>query len=210
MPQYTVRQGDSITSIAFEQGFYWETIWQHPNNAGIRELRENPYVLHPGDELFIPDRQTRQVSGSSEQRHRFRRRGVPERFSVRLLDENEAPRTSEPYTLLIDGVVHQGNTDSDGMIQASVLPNARQGRLIVGEQGRETFHIRLGHLDPPDGISGIQARLRNLGLYHGDIDGQLNPETIAAIEAFQEEKDLEITGEMDDDTRGCLNDLHVS
>ena len=51
MPQYTVRQGDSIASIAFDHGFRWETIWQHPNNAGIRELRENPYVLHPGDEL---------------------------------------------------------------------------------------------------------------------------------------------------------------
>ncbi len=210
MPQYTVRQGDSLASIAFAYGFFWETIWQHPDNAQIRQLRQNPNVLHPGDQLFIPDRQSKFAEGSTEQRHRFRRKGVPERFAVRLLDEHEEPRAGLAYSLVIEGNIHQGTTDSDGMIQIPVPPNARQGNLIVGEEEQETYRLRLSHLDPTDEISGVQARLSNLDLYHGEIDGRMNPHTMEAIEAFQEEQDLEVTGELDDNTRNRLDELHVS
>ena len=57
---YTVVQGDYVSRIAAQQGFAgYSKIWNHPNNAELKNLRQNPEVLYPGDVLFIPDREDR-------------------------------------------------------------------------------------------------------------------------------------------------------
>ena len=66
--------------------------------------------------------------------------------------------------------------------------NASRAHLKFGPFTRD---IDIGHLNPlksaPDhGISGIQARLDNLGFYPGPIDGILGTKTAAAIKRFQE------------------------
>ena len=59
---YTVRQGDYLSKISSENGFFDHTIiWNHPNNAELKEKRQNPSVLYPGDQLFIPDKNERFV-----------------------------------------------------------------------------------------------------------------------------------------------------
>ena len=42
MPDYTVGNCDSIPSIAKDKGFFWKTIWNHPNNAMLKALRKDP------------------------------------------------------------------------------------------------------------------------------------------------------------------------
>ena len=208
MGEYVVRQGDSTVSIAYRHGFFWETIWNHANNAQLRQQRDNPNVLNPGDVVFVPEKQQEEVFGASDQKHRFRRKGVPEKLRIRLLDEHDEPREGVSYTLEIDGDLLTGTTDADGMIEHGIPPNARGGRLLIGESQEEEYQLRLGHLNPRGEVSGVQARLKNLGLYNGEIDGQMNADTIEAIKAFQEEKELEVTGELDDTTRQQLEDLH--
>ena len=56
IPQHKVAQGDCIESIAAKHGLEPDTIWEHANNASLREKRNgNSFALFPGDVLFVPD-----------------------------------------------------------------------------------------------------------------------------------------------------------
>jgi len=59
-------------------------------------------------------------------------------------------------------------------------------------------------------ITGIQARLKNLGYYGGDIDGVFGRETRAAVRQFQQTKmnRNDADGEIDIDTTSALLDHH--
>jgi hypothetical protein len=53
---HTVVQGEYLSKIARNYGFSdYRTIWEHPKNAALKQARQNPNVLFPGDRLFIPD-----------------------------------------------------------------------------------------------------------------------------------------------------------
>ncbi|MFH1075402.1 MAG: hypothetical protein V1753_00935 [Pseudomonadota bacterium] len=54
MPDYIVKQGDCIESIAFKHGLFWETVWNHPNNQQLKQERKNPNILLAGDKVFVP------------------------------------------------------------------------------------------------------------------------------------------------------------
>nr|WP_255216649.1 peptidoglycan-binding domain-containing protein [Pseudenhygromyxa sp. WMMC2535] len=65
-----------------------------------------------------------------------------------------------------------------------------------------------GHLDPATELSGVQQRLVNLGYTCHDPAGELGESTQEALRAFQRTHDLEVSGELDDDTRARLIELH--
>ena len=50
----------------------------------------------------------------------------------------------------------------------------------------------------------VQSKLAELNLYDGKINGIFNEETILAIKKFQENKGLEVTGELDSKTTASL------
>ena len=55
MPTVTVNRGDSIPSLAHDNGHFWETLWNHGDNAALKALRKTPNILMPGDEVFVPE-----------------------------------------------------------------------------------------------------------------------------------------------------------
>ena len=208
---YVVREGDCISSIAKEHGHNWETIWEDPANTELRETRQDPNVLYPGDRVTIPDRTRRDEAIAAEERHRFRRLGEPSMFRLRLLDDGE-PRANVPYTLEIDGEQRQGTTDADGRIDERIPGNAQRGRLLVGadEEDQEEYTLNLGELDPISSITGVQARLNHLGFGVGEVDGELGEQTREALIDFQKARGLTETGEPDDETRQRLEHDHGS
>jgi N-acetylmuramoyl-L-alanine amidase len=207
MKDHTVRQGDCTTSIAFENGFFWETIWNYGANQALKEKRKDPFTLQPDDVVHVPDIRNKQHDCAIDQRHRFRLRGVPSKIQVRLLTAEEKPRSNLAYLLVIDGVPFEGSTDGDGRLQHPIPPNAKAGKLTIPATG-EQFDLDLGYLEPIDTVPGVQGRLRNLGFYRGPVDGQESVELAGGIQDFQMAMGLDPLGAMDEKTRAKLKELY--
>ena len=218
MPEtYEVEPGDCMSSIAFSHGFFWETLWNDASNAELKARRKNPNVLMTGDVVQIPDLTVKQEPGATETRHKFMLKGVPEKLRMRFLDANHKPRANVEYVLEIDGDSRRGRTDSNGELVESIPPDAKAGKLmlggagdkpVAGKSGPQVVRLKLGHLDPVSEVSGLKARLANLGYYQGPIDDQMDGNTRQAIRAFQTKKGLPATGEADDATKAKLEQLH--
>lgn len=193
MKTLKVRPGDCLTSIAFENGFFWQTLWDHPENKALREERGNPFTLIPGvDSVVVPDVRTRDEACATAKVHTFRRRGVPAKLKLRLLDHEGKARAGESYFLEVDGelVLEDKKADGDGKIETFIPNNARKARLFL-RGGEEIIEIDLGYLQPSSAVRGAQARLANVGFYRGEIDGERSPAFLRALERFRGARELD-------------------
>jgi hypothetical protein len=204
--KHKVSRGDSIPSIAKDNGFFWETIWNHGENADLKAKRQNPNQLVPGDEVFVPEPDPKKVSKSTDAKHEFVRRGEPHKLKLQLKMLGE-PRANEAFVLDLDGELIEGQTDGDGKLEQLIPGNARGGRLIL-QDGKEIIPIRIGNLDPVDVVTGVQQRLNNIGFRCGAEGGELNEATQKALRLFQEAHKLTVSGEADDATKAKLRELH--
>ena len=204
MPFHKINQKECIENIAEKYGLCWETIWNDPQNRDLRNQRDDPNILMPGDVLFVPDKSLHEEQGATEQRHRFRRKGVPSTLQIEI-NHQGIPRANEPYVLKIGGKLIQGETDADGIVLEQIPPGVKDGKLIVGEgEEQQEYDICFGHLDPIDLVSGVQERLCNLGFDCGSIDGVIGEKTRLAISDFQSKYDLKKTGDIDEETRNTI------
>jgi len=198
MPKHVIEQGECLSSIAAEYEFDWKLIWKHGQNATLKQRRKNPNILLPGDELFVPIREKKEESRNTDKRHTFVKKNAPTRLRIRLLNSGK-PLVNEDYELSISGQKLKGTTDSTGLMQETIPPDACSASLILGKEKREIL-LDVGHLDPLNSISGMQARLNNLGYDCGAVDGIVGPITRSALKSFQETYQLNITGEADSAT----------
>lgn len=209
MLQHTVSQGDCMYSIGERYGFYWKTLWDHPRNASVNELRKDPNVLFAGDVVFIPDIENKEESCATDATHKFRRKAVPAMLRLQLRDRKNQPRPKLPYRIDIDGDLRTGTTDGDGYIIQPIQPTAQQAILYIEEDGEpEKYTLALGTVDPITETTGVQQRLSNLGYGCGTADGTVNSQTENALRAFQKKEGLTETGEPDDSTRARLKQAH--
>jgi N-acetylmuramoyl-L-alanine amidase len=204
--EHIIEEGESTISLALQYGFFVNTIWDDPANADLKQKRKDMNVLMPGDTVVIPDLEIKQVSGATEQQHRFKRKGIPAIYRLQVFDF-EQPRANQDYRLIVDGQVLRGTTDANGILEQPVPPDAREGELIIGPD-EFRLAIDFGYLDPITEISGVQKRLNNLGYLCGEPDGELDEPTRDALADFQDRFGLEPTGELDDATLKKLEEAH--
>jgi LysM repeat protein len=215
MPTHNVAQGDTLISIAHQYGFTdWQKIWDDPQNAELRKTRSNPMVLYPGDKVFVPEKEVRIFERRTAATHTFRMRRLTCTFSVYLKDECDKPYAGCKYELKVGQDTFTGQVASDGLVIHEVKPDSKTGQLKLWPDPADpkevyTWEIKVGHLDPIETVSGVQARLNNLGFRAGPVDGKLNATTKEAIEAFQLRIGYQVpTGEIDDRTRKALLAAH--
>jgi len=196
---HTVAQGECVESIAFNRGYLPATIWNHAQNRTLKQARISQNLLLPGDRLFIPEKVLKIVDRPTDQRHKFVRMGVSSKLRLCIKRVGE-PRRNVPYTLVIDGVGFNGNTDNEGWIEVAIPPNAREGELTVGDEfQQQVISLELGGMDPITETIGVQKRLRNLG-FACDPTGKMDDATSAAITIFQKGEKLKPTGALDQPT----------
>jgi len=197
--QYVVNEGDCISSIAAACGNLWETIWNHPDNAELKQKREDPNVLYPGDIVTVPDRERKDQSCPTDNKHKFEKKQPPTHIKIRLLlDDN--PRANVKYELQIAGQAIKGSTDGQGYLQQEIPPDIQNGVLII-EEGtvRDVYQLGFGTLDPIDTDDGIRKRLESLG-----FDAELD--LAAAVRAFQYKQGMDTTGVVDDALKAKLKE----
>lgn len=202
--RHTIRPGDCIASVSLKHGFAPDTVWNDAANSALREVRESGYHLVPGDVLVVPDREPKKFTGATGQQHIFRRRGVPEKLFIRLLDDHE-PRAEVPYVLVVDGKERTGTTSGDGVVEEWIRPDAREGELFVEDD--PPIQLTLGQLMPVTEPAGVRDRLINLGALAPD-DADAEPEITVALMRFQDQYELPATGLADDETVAKLVEIH--
>jgi hypothetical protein len=202
---HKVIKGESVASLADATGHFPGTIWYHPENNKLRQLRDNMNILAEDDNVYIPELGFKAVPSATGLRHRFRRCGVPAIYRLQLLI-NGQPRKNLNYRMEVEGLVIEDSTDDNGIIEVFVPPSTREIRLFVGSE--ETPRIlEIGMLDPSDTIAGMQQRLRNLG-YDCPESGTLDENTRTALRSFQSDSEMIATGDPDTATISTLRRAH--
>jgi hypothetical protein len=210
---YTVQQGDHLSKIAKDFGFSdYQTIWDHPNNSNLKKQRENPNVLYPGDSLFIPDRQVREESRATDQKHTFKKKATNLKLRIILEDQYEKPIADAPCLLTLGVKSLKVTTDGIGKIEQEIDPDAHEATLIIQDPQtpfeNTTIAIKIGDLDPVTELSGQITRLNNLGYFAGDVD---QPDRLAfesAVEEFQCDHGLKVDGICGPVTQTKLKQAH--
>ena len=182
---HVVTQGECLARIAASYAIDWRKIWQHGKNADLRDKRKDPGILLPGDEVFVPTFTAYETDKPTGAVHRFRIRRDEVVVKLRLLFLDQ-PRANEACVILAGGRRLSRTTDGDGQLEFPVAHDLASCTLVFGEgtADEERMLVSLGRLDPTDTVEGMQARLRNLGFYGGDVDGIAGPRTKAAAAAF--------------------------
>ncbi len=207
--EYIVRRDECISSIAKKTGHFWEKIWDDPANADLQTARERPNVLLVGDRITIPELTSKYETGETEMRHRFVRKGEPSTLKMRFMEFNE-PRANAPYKAYVDGeFVQEGTLDGDGRVEIPVDPMAREATFLITDEDGDTHECRvaLRRIPPVTEVSGLQARLHNLG-FPCRVGSTYGPILARAVSAFQQEYDLPVTGIPDETTQAKLVELH--
>lgn len=210
---HIVEQGECLSSIAGKYGFQnYRAIYEHADNADFRRRRPNPNLIYPGDELVIPEAPLEVFVCKTGQLNRFVVKRPERKLHLKLRDGEGEAIAGADYELSIEGDPdpRKGQTGNEGEVEELIPFDATSAKLLIGEL---VLEFEVGHLNPmfevkDDGVSGIQARLANLGYFWGSGDGQFGEDTEAAIRLFQEDHDLDVDGLITDDLRTKLAEVH--
>jgi N-acetylmuramoyl-L-alanine amidase len=212
---HTVRQGEWLSKIAAKYMIEnWKEIWEHPYNESLAKRRD-PNILFPKDKIYIPDREFEKRKTGEKQTFMLKRPKT-ETLNLTILNSDDSPMANFEYVLTIGNQIFKGITTDKGEVKVEgiKLTGDHTGKLEFLELGL-TYNIGIGYMNPAEkdenlehydkGISGIQARLNNLGFDAGENDGVLGYKTHEAIFWFQiltmKRSFKKSTGELDDLTR---------
>ncbi len=227
-----IRRGDHLFKIAAAFNVSkWSTIWD-ANQELRSKPRKNPNQLCDGDELLVPVPEDNEEPGATEANHPFQMPGSELQLRLRLLNSDFSPLADLDYSLeVVDGDGHktalQGRTDAKGQLSQAIPPASAKATLTArvplpagtkappGSEIPMTWNLWIGALHPmlepaPDDacLPGVQQRLNNLGFDCGEVTGQINENTKAAIRAFRRKFGLPDGDSSDEALQNKLREVH--
>jgi hypothetical protein len=189
MAYYVVQANDHLDKIAFRAGSTPAAIWEHASNERIRQKRGSGDILHPGDVLFLPDpppREKRRINAGSEKT--FQATVPTTRIQLRILDAGK-PAGGQPWIVETSAGKLEGTTTADGGVDVKIPVRATHVALELPKLGIRR-DLAVGGVDPLGEISGVQARLKQLGHYQGPIDGAASEALGEAVGRFRKASGL--------------------
>lgn len=244
---HTIRQGECIESLADRYGFFPETLWKHADNSDLRELRKDQNILQPGDVVVIPDLELGEESAATEQKHRFRRKGVPAKMRIvfykpvdpedqdddsgsgggsqdqsdeSVFEEEPVSETEErepiadaPFRLEIAGhPTEEGQSDADGLVEVPIPLGATSGKITFYPDSDEAieYALELGEMDSIETVIGVRKRLSNMGYRCAPEGDELDADLKDALRRFQDEYELDTSGEIDQPTKDKILEVNGS
>ncbi len=126
-------------------------------------------------------------------------------LNLELRDSTGAPLADRAYALILpDGTRRHGTLDAEGRLHEPVSEVTGLLLLDVAER-RLALDVEM---PAADSTQGAQERLNHLNYFVGKVDGELGRFTRAALERFQRDHGLAITGVLDHATVVCLRTEH--
>src|SRR5881397_3545632 len=112
---HVVQQGEHLSQIAAKYGFRdYKTIWNHPDNAALKKLRQSPNVLLPGDKLRIPDKTQKEESCPTGQMYYYKLTGERLYLHLALKDFDDQPLANTKCELQVEGKTTSLSSDGNG------------------------------------------------------------------------------------------------
>jgi LysM repeat protein len=194
---YKVRKGDTLSEIAEAAG------------TTVRQLQlinniPDPKKMKAGSALRIPatTAQDKEIIETAENMSDLR----PLRFA------NQSMMTGDQRIYAPEETADLNNPQTreglDGSTYDEVPQTLTQGLMRPSEPLDEDYAdpTEVGEKTPKQLLAQSQKLLKESGYYRGGIDGETGPQTSNAVKTFQYENGLEVTGELDLETRTKLGD----
>jgi N-acetylmuramoyl-L-alanine amidase len=215
MMVYVVRQGDYLTRLAETMGFDADSVWQHPDNAALRERRSDPNILAPGDVLRVPRPAPPQhLSVAARTRNAYR--ATRQRMTLCVVvHDQRGPLANQRYVVESPPPRSEGTTSGSGELTISVSTADREA-LVSFPDLELRLPIHVAHLDPVTEPSGVWMRLEHLGYLAPRIpgtslgDAERRSRLADAIESFQRDQGLTVNGVVDEALCSALCRAHGS
>lgn len=110
------------------------------------------------------------------------------------------------YELQAGDKLFKGDTGPFGVIEHEVDPSTATGELRIwldgADEAPDIWDLSFGKLAPPDTDEGVAQRLANLGY---PPDPKADEDENGALAEFQDELELDVTGEMDAASKGFFD-----
>ncbi len=216
MKTHVIKQGESLGSIAKDYNLpSGMALYEHESNKAFRELRKNPNIIYPGDEINIPESKDFEIKIDTGRAHKIMAmRKKPDYFRLKIQDSEGQVWAGKRVCLKLARYEIDTEVGEDGLIEIELKsPIKESGKLDVyldpeSPDPTHSFEVMVGYLDPIDTVSGLQARLNQLGFDAGVVDGISGQQTKTATKAFQSANELDVDGIAGPKTRAKLEEVY--
>ena len=124
---HVVQQGEHLSQIAKQYGFRdFNTVWNHPDNAALKKLRQSPNVLFPGDTVKIPDKTQKKESRPTGKKHSFKLTGGRLLLRLALRDFDNQPLANTACQVQVEGASTELTTDANGRVEVPISATLRR------------------------------------------------------------------------------------
>jgi N-acetylmuramoyl-L-alanine amidase len=187
----------------------WKTIWEHSRNRNLRKRRD-PNLLVEGDRIYVPKPVPKTDEADSDSKHRFRVQVDKDKLVLRFVEIDVYLQLFGPieYRIKVGGHEKSGELGKEGeQIEVPLPVSLEKASLWIKEF---EYELDIGGMDPIRRLSGMQARINNLGWDAGPADNDLGPLTKRGTRDFQGFYKIGVDGKIGSETRGKMEEVYGS